>query len=109
MLYIQLSSFPKHYLVLVITDEEFRYALISVKVLSDTMYANMIMEDIAWLDYHRMHGSDDIIVAGRAEHPEPNPGLGVKRKRNVKDENRETGPGHADPARSVVYAGAMEK
>ena len=38
-LYIQLLNFPSHYLVLVITDDEFRYALISVEVLTETMYA----------------------------------------------------------------------
>ncbi|KAG9318990.1 hypothetical protein JVU11DRAFT_1106 [Chiua virens] len=32
-IYIKLSNFPSHYLVLVITKEDFRYPLISVKVL----------------------------------------------------------------------------
>ncbi|KDQ53591.1 hypothetical protein JAAARDRAFT_39281 [Jaapia argillacea MUCL 33604] len=62
-LYIQLSRFPNHYLVLVITDEEFRYALISVEVLTDTMYANMVMKDIGWLDVKKIHGEDAVVVA----------------------------------------------
>ncbi|THH30411.1 hypothetical protein EUX98_g3773 [Antrodiella citrinella] len=55
-LYIQLATSPNHYLVLVITDEEFRYALISTKTLGDTMYTNLIMEDIAWIDINRIQG-----------------------------------------------------
>ncbi|TCD64872.1 mediator complex subunit [Steccherinum ochraceum] len=54
MLYIQLATSPNHYLVLVITDEEFRYALISTKTLGDSMYTNLVMEDIAWLDVARI-------------------------------------------------------
>ncbi|KAG9309720.1 hypothetical protein JVU11DRAFT_10396 [Chiua virens] len=49
-MYIKLANFPSHYLVLMIIEEYFRYALISVKVLSDSMYGNMIMEDIGWSD-----------------------------------------------------------
>ncbi|KAG6898139.1 hypothetical protein C0992_004855 [Termitomyces sp. T32_za158] len=60
-LYIQLSNFPSHYLVLVITDERFRYALITTRIMSESMYADMIMEDIAWLDFHRIH-SEEITV-----------------------------------------------
>jgi mediator of RNA polymerase II transcription subunit 14 len=67
-MYIQLANFPTHYLVLVLTDEEFRYALISTKMLSDTMFGNMIMEDIGWLNVRRIRGSggtgmDDIVVS----------------------------------------------
>ena len=67
MMYIQLANFPTHYLVLVLTDEEFRYALISTKVLSDTMLGDMIMEDIGWLDVRRMQGNgpgmDEVVVS----------------------------------------------
>ncbi|KAJ7497072.1 mediator complex subunit MED14-domain-containing protein [Mycena latifolia] len=62
-LYIQLANFPNHYLVLVITDEEFRYALITTRVLPGTMYGNLVMEDIAWLDFDRIHGGDITITA----------------------------------------------
>ncbi|KAL6308200.1 MED14-domain-containing protein [Sparassis latifolia] len=84
ILYIQLSSFPNHYLVLVITDDDFRYALISVKTLSDTMYANTIMEDIGWLDVHRIHGEDVVITShGRGDEQEVR--VGQKRKRFIND------------------------
>lgn len=60
-LFIQLATFPYHYLVLVITDEKFRYALISVKERRDSMYAELIMEDIGWLDEVRIHGEEAVI------------------------------------------------
>ncbi|KAI6103423.1 mediator complex subunit MED14-domain-containing protein [Pisolithus sp. B1] len=63
-IYIQLARFPNHYLVLVITEEDFRYALISVKVLSDSMFANMIMEDIGWLDVRRIRDDRDVGTPG---------------------------------------------
>ncbi|KAF5386160.1 hypothetical protein D9615_002363 [Tricholomella constricta] len=62
-LYIQLSNFPSHYLVLVITDECFRYALITTRILTESMFSHMIMEDIAWLDFDRIHGEDIMITA----------------------------------------------
>ncbi|KAG6857789.1 hypothetical protein H0H87_004205 [Tephrocybe sp. NHM501043] len=62
-LYIQLSNFPNHYLVLVITDERFRYALITTRIMTESMYAEMIMEDIAWLDFDRIHGEEIVITA----------------------------------------------
>ncbi|OBZ68191.1 Mediator of RNA polymerase II transcription subunit 14 [Grifola frondosa] len=91
MLYIQLANFPKHYLVLVITDEEFRYALISVEVQKDTMYNNVIMEDIGWLNVRRIHGENFAVA------PAPdagNPRAGEKRKRDPGDE---AGRGAAAP------------
>ncbi|KAH0826875.1 mediator complex subunit MED14-domain-containing protein [Lanmaoa asiatica] len=82
MMYIKLSNFPTHYLVLVITEEDFRYALISVKVLSDSMYGNMIMEDIGWLDVRRIRGDmgpSEVAIGPRVEDPR----VGPKRKRAV--------------------------
>ncbi|KAG9309397.1 hypothetical protein JVU11DRAFT_10645 [Chiua virens] len=55
---IKLANFPSHYLVLVIIEEDIRHALISVKVLSDSMYGNMIMEDIRQLDAQRIREWD---------------------------------------------------
>lgn len=73
-LYIQLSNFPKHYLVIIITADEFRYALISVTVLTETTYNDLMMNDIAWLDVRRIHGAGtgEVVVA-----PQMNPGVGV--------------------------------
>jgi mediator of RNA polymerase II transcription subunit 14 len=76
-------------LVLVITDDEFRYALISVEELSETMYANLIMKDIGWLDVRRIHG-EDIVVSAQPGQPEAR--NGQQRKRNGGDD-RKDGPG----------------
>lgn len=56
LLYIQLMPFPTHYLVLVVTDTDIRYALISVKIVPDSMYQSLVMEDIGWLDVERICG-----------------------------------------------------
>jgi hypothetical protein len=54
LLYIQLTPFPTHYLVLVVTDTDLRYALISVKIVPNSMYQSLVMEDIGWLDVERI-------------------------------------------------------
>ncbi|CAK5281368.1 unnamed protein product [Mycena citricolor] len=54
--YIQLTNFPRAYLVLVITDNEFRYALIETGIVSSSPYDTLIMNDLGWLDYERIHG-----------------------------------------------------
>jgi hypothetical protein len=56
VLYIQLTPFPTHYLVLVVTDTDFRYALISVKTVPDSTVPSLVMEDIGWLDVERICG-----------------------------------------------------
>ncbi|GJE97389.1 Med14 domain-containing protein [Phanerochaete sordida] len=65
MIYIQLSSFPTHYLVVVITDQDFRYALISAHIVAGAAYPEMFMGDIGWLDVSRIHG-DDVALAQAA-------------------------------------------
>lgn len=62
--------------MLVLTDEEFRYALISTKMLSDTMFGNMIMEDIGWLDVRRIRGDrgadvdmDEVGISSMSHEP----------------------------------------
>lgn len=70
-----------------ITNEQFRYALITTKVLSESMYANMVMEDIAWLDFDRIHG-EDIVITPQTDRSDPR--IGMKRKRDVTgDDSRE--------------------
>ena len=56
LLYIQLMPFPTHYLVLVVTDTDFRYALISVSIVPEGIYQSLVMEDIGWLDVERICG-----------------------------------------------------
>lgn len=48
--------------MLVVTDERFQYALITTRILTDSMYANMVLEDIAWLDVSRIH-EDPVVKA----------------------------------------------
>ena len=91
-MYVQLGNFPSHYLVLVITDEDFRYALISVKVLPNTMYTEMVMEDIAWLDVQRVHGSQLAI--------KPLPGA---------DEVTDLGQKHKRPDAHDIVGGIIEQ
>src|SRR6267378_5882221 len=62
-LYIQLSNFPNHYLVLVVTDERFQYALITTTVLNESMFGGMTLEDIAWLDFDRIHDKANILAS----------------------------------------------
>ncbi|KAK0454745.1 mediator complex subunit MED14-domain-containing protein [Armillaria borealis] len=77
-LFIQLEHFPDHYLVIVITDDNFQYALIESKVLRESMFANLVMEDIGWLDFDRIHGED-------VARPDVEVRAGMKRKRSVDD------------------------
>jgi hypothetical protein len=48
--------FPTHYLVLVVTDTDFRYALISVRIVPEGIYQSLVMEDIGWLDVESICG-----------------------------------------------------
>ncbi|KDR75325.1 hypothetical protein GALMADRAFT_249364 [Galerina marginata CBS 339.88] len=54
-LFIQLSNFPNHYLVLVVMDQRFQYALITTKAVPEEAFGGMSLEDIAWLDFDRIH------------------------------------------------------
>lgn len=67
--------------MLVITDNDFRYALISAQVLTDSMYSNMIMGDIAWLDVRRIRGDNEVMVSERLDDAFNIP-TGIKRKRD---------------------------
>jgi mediator of RNA polymerase II transcription subunit 14 len=94
-LYIQLCNFPNHYLVLVITDDRFRYALITTRLLSETTYSNMIMEDIAWLDFSRIH--EEPAIQSNTTRTDVN--IETKRKRNSQGNyGRESVTGGVDPA-----------
>lgn len=71
--YIQLIPFPTHYLVLVVTDPDFCYTLISVKIVPNSMYQSLVMEDIGWLDVERIcgHGWE-----ARTQNAAREPGIG---------------------------------
>ncbi|KAF9453911.1 MED14-domain-containing protein [Macrolepiota fuliginosa MF-IS2] len=92
-LFIQLANFPNHYLVIVITDERFRFALITTSTNRDALFAHMVLEDIAWLNYDRIH-QETLAVSKVTESLNPDVRLGMKRKREV--ENGERQPGFPD-------------
>jgi len=54
-IYIQLRNYSSCYLVVIIADEEFQYALITTIESTST---NMIIEEVAFLDSVRIHGDD---------------------------------------------------
>ncbi|TFY60186.1 hypothetical protein EVJ58_g5313 [Rhodofomes roseus] len=81
MLYIELAKFPDHFLVLVVTDDDWRYALISVEVLQETPCHDLVMKDIGWLDVRRIHG-EEIVVSQRPPHV-ADPSVGQKRKHDA--------------------------
>jgi len=83
VLYIQLNPFPTHYLVLVVTDTDFRYALISVKIVPDSMYQSLVMEDIGWLDVERICGRGREARGQNALREPGFGGLGVESSKSV--------------------------
>lgn len=78
-MYIQLLSFPSHYLVLVVTDDDFRYALINVAVLMDSPLTTMVMEDIGWLNVKRIKGESEYLITEDASGLYPVPSLPRKK------------------------------
>jgi mediator of RNA polymerase II transcription subunit 14 len=78
-MYIQLLSFPSHYLVLVVTDDDFRYALINVAVLMDSPLTTMVMEDIGWLNVKRIRGESEYTITEEASGLYPVPPLPRKK------------------------------
>ncbi|KAF8532543.1 mediator complex subunit MED14-domain-containing protein [Gautieria morchelliformis] len=57
-LFVQLQNFPTHYLVLVIADDDFKFALVSVKSVVENAHTSMVMDDIGWLDVARIRGNE---------------------------------------------------
>lgn len=81
-LFIQLHHFRSHYLVLVVADEEFKYALVSVKNRMEAGNLCMILDDIGWLDVKRVRGSFRVGLGLQddGEIDSPDVVVGVKRK-----------------------------
>ena len=84
-MYIQLLSFPSHYLVLVITDDDFRYALIHVAVLMETPLTTLVMEDIGWLNVRRIRGDSEYLITEETSPLYPVPPL-PRKKGNLDDD-----------------------
>ena len=64
-LFIQLASFQGYYLVLSVTELEFRFALINVQPKQNSPVSDLVLQDIGWLDVQKIHGSDIITVKER--------------------------------------------
>jgi mediator of RNA polymerase II transcription subunit 14 len=79
-LFIQLTNFPNHYLVIVVTDEKYRFALITTSTDREVMFAHMILQDIAWLDYDRIR-QETLTVTKVAENLNPDAKASIKRMR----------------------------
>ena len=47
---------PSHYLVIVVTDRDFRYALIQVR-LQEGKVSSLRIDDLGWLDVDRIRGN----------------------------------------------------
>ena len=86
-IYIQLGNFSTHCLVLVIADQDFRSALISVNEVEQSMNHDLVMEDIGWLNIRRIYG-DGVTVEG---------GLGLDAVVGQK-RKRDDGVGRAGPS-----------
>ncbi|EJD03366.1 MED14-domain-containing protein [Fomitiporia mediterranea MF3/22] len=61
MLFVQLANFQGYYLVLLVTEVEFRFALISVQQKQNSPTSDLVLQDIGWLDVQRIHGSDAVV------------------------------------------------
>ncbi|KAF5370780.1 hypothetical protein D9758_002136 [Tetrapyrgos nigripes] len=59
--YIRLQSYQAHYLVIIIENEQFQYALITTSVIPDSATTDMVIDDVAFLDPVRIHGDDPTI------------------------------------------------
>ena len=53
-LFINLTRFPDNYLVLIVTDERFKFALIKTELVRVSLFPEMVLGDIAWVDYKRI-------------------------------------------------------
>ena len=87
-LFIQLHNFPTHYLVLVVADEDFKHALVSVRTVLEHGVSSMMIEDIGWLDVKKVRGQVGISLLNEEEKV----AIGMKRKLGAIDGGREGGP-----------------
>lgn len=55
-LFVYLPQLPEHYLVLVLGEEGFRFALISVREVSEALQSFIVIDEIGWLDKSPSNG-----------------------------------------------------
>ncbi|KAF5351922.1 hypothetical protein D9756_007453 [Leucocoprinus leucothites] len=89
-LFIQLANFPDHYLVIIITDARFRFALITTETIRDATFAHMLINDICWLDYDRLK-QESLAVARITESLNPDGRVGMKRRRELEFADAQSG------------------
>ncbi|KDQ15248.1 hypothetical protein BOTBODRAFT_31903 [Botryobasidium botryosum FD-172 SS1] len=73
-MFIKLAGFPSHYLVVLITEQGLKNALISVKKVEHPYYSSVVIDDLGWLNSSR-------IGLGPSSTEELNGPQGKKRKR----------------------------
>lgn len=71
-LFIQLANFQGYFLVLLVTEVEFRFALISVQELESSPTSDLVLQDIGWLDVQRIHGNE-VVVKEQLDPEGPQP------------------------------------
>ncbi|PPQ98421.1 hypothetical protein CVT24_004100 [Panaeolus cyanescens] len=57
-LFIPLALKPTTYLILIATEDRFKYALVNSTVHRDSENIYLVFDDVAWLDVSRIHASD---------------------------------------------------
>ena len=88
--YIQLANFPDHYLVVIITDDQFRFALITTEMSQNLPYPRMLIMDICWLVYDRLR-QESLAMARVRDTLNPDVRIGMKKKRELNDMERQPG------------------
>lgn len=76
--------------MIVITDEKFKFALVTTSTNRDAIFAHMNLEDIAWLDYDRIH-KETLAVSKITESLNLDVRVGMKRKREAENVERQPG------------------
>jgi mediator of RNA polymerase II transcription subunit 14 len=66
--------------VIVVTDDKYRFALITTSTDREVMFAHMILQDIAWLDYDRIR-KETLAVTKLTENLNSGVKAGMKRMR----------------------------
>ena len=56
-IFIQFANFPQYYLVMVVNDNEFRFALISTRKIPDCLTFGLVIKDKAWLNYSHIRAA----------------------------------------------------
>jgi mediator of RNA polymerase II transcription subunit 14 len=99
-LFVQLRNFPTHYLVIVIADDGFKFALVSVKSVVENARTYMVMDDIGWLDVARIRGNEIRVQLSQFEDRSE---VGMKRKAVGGDLMSRTNPTKPDTERLVQF------